>query len=64
MGDTSFNQEMTLLRAEQVHKVERAAGDQPMSLNFSHRCGEWERPNLKLNQLPDDVEVDWVKVWK
>ena len=52
------------LNGKQVHKADRVAIDTPMSLSISHRCGEWERPNLKLNQLPDDVEVDWVKVWK
>ncbi len=52
------------LNGKQVHKADRVAIDTPMSLTISHRCGEWERPNLKLNQLPDDVEVDWVKIWK
>jgi len=35
-----------------------------MYVQFSHRVGEWERPNLVLKQLPDDVDIDWVKVWK
>lgn len=52
------------LNGKQVNKADRAVGDKPMSLTFSHRCGEWERPNLNLKQLPDDVEIDWVKVWK
>jgi beta-glucanase (GH16 family) len=52
------------LNGKQVHKVDRPIGDQPMSLSFTHRCGEWERPNLNLKQLPDDIEIDWVKVWK
>jgi beta-glucanase (GH16 family) len=47
-----------------VHKADRAVGDAPMTLSFSHRIGEWERPNLNLKQLPDDVDIDWVKVWK
>ena len=47
-----------------IHKVDRTAIATPMSLSFTHRCGEWERPNLNLKQLPDDVDIDWVKVWK
>jgi hypothetical protein len=35
-----------------------------MYVQFSHRIGEWERPDLVLKQLPDDVDIDWVKVWK
>ena len=36
----------------------------PMFVQFTHRIGEWERPNLVLKELPDDVDIDWVKVWK
>jgi hypothetical protein len=35
-----------------------------MYVSFTHRIGEWERPKLVLKELPDDVDVDWVKVWK
>ncbi len=52
------------VNGKQVHKVDRVVVDAPMSLYFSHRIGEWERPNLNLKQLPDDVDIDWVKVWK
>jgi beta-glucanase (GH16 family) len=52
------------VNGKQVHKADRALGDAPMSLSFSHRVGEWERPNLVLKQLPDDFEIDWVKAWK
>jgi beta-glucanase (GH16 family) len=52
------------VNGKQVHKVDRVVVDAPMSLHFSHRIGEWERPNLNLKQLPDDVDIDWVKVWK
>jgi beta-glucanase (GH16 family) len=47
-----------------IHKVDRTVIETPMSLSITHRCGEWERPNLNLKTLPDDVDVDWVKVWK
>lgn len=52
------------VNGKQIHKVDRAMGDAPMSLSFSHRVGEWERPNLVLKNLPDDLDIDWVKVWK
>ena len=52
------------LNGKPVHKVDRPVVDAPMSLGISHRCGEWERPNLNLKQLPDDIEIDWVKIWK
>lgn len=52
------------VNGKQIHKADRALGDAPMSLSISHRVGEWERPNLNLKQLPDDLEVDWVKAWK
>ena len=52
------------INGKQVHKVDRVVVDAPMSLYFSHRIGEWERPSLNLKQLPDDVDIDWVKVWK
>jgi hypothetical protein len=52
------------VNGKQVHKVDRVVVDAPMSLHFSHRIGEWERPNLNLKQLPDDVDIDWVKIWK
>jgi beta-glucanase (GH16 family) len=52
------------VNGKQIHKVDRVVVDAPMSLSFSHRIGEWERPNLNLKQLPDDVDIDWVKIWK
>jgi hypothetical protein len=35
-----------------------------MRVLLSHRVSEFERKDLNLKQLPDDVEIDWVKVWK
>jgi beta-glucanase (GH16 family) len=52
------------VNGKQIHKVERTPIAEPMILSFSHRIGEWERPKLNLKQLPDDVDIDWVKVWK
>jgi hypothetical protein len=35
-----------------------------MSLAFNHRIEEQDRPRLNLKSLPDDIDIDWVKVWK
>ena len=35
-----------------------------MSLTLTHRIEEQDRPKLILKSLPDDVDIDWVKVWK
>jgi beta-glucanase (GH16 family) len=52
------------VNGKQIHKVDRIAIAAPMTLQFTHRIGEWERPKLVLKQLPDDIDIDWVKVWK
>ncbi len=52
------------VNGKQIHKVDRISIASPMTVQFSHRIGEWERPKLVLKQLPDDVDIDWVKVWK
>jgi beta-glucanase (GH16 family) len=52
------------VNGKSVHKVDRTVIDTPMVLGINHRCGEWERPNLNVKNLPDDVDIDWVKVWK
>jgi beta-glucanase (GH16 family) len=52
------------VNGKQIHKVDRTPIGTPMYVQFSHRIGEWERPKLILKQLPDDVDIDWVKVWK
>jgi beta-glucanase (GH16 family) len=52
------------VNGKQIHKVDRTPIAAPMYLSFTHRIGEWERPDLKLKELPDDVDVDWVKIYK
>jgi hypothetical protein len=52
------------VNGKQIHKVDRIAIAAPMTLQFTHRIGEWERPKLVLKNLPDDIDIDWVKVWK
>ena len=47
-----------------IHKLERKDFVRPMSLALVHRIDEDDRPRLVLKTLPDDVDIDWVKVWK
>ena len=47
-----------------MHKLDRKDFTRPMNLTLTHRVLEEDRPKLNLKQLPDDVDVDWVKVWK
>lgn len=53
-----------LVNGKVINKVDRTPIDQPMHLHLFHRIGEWERPKLVLKQLPDDMEIDWVKAYK
>jgi len=53
-----------LVNGKVIHKVDRTPIAAPMYLSLSHRIGEWERPKLILKDLPDDMDVDWVKIWK
>jgi len=52
------------VNGKQVHKVDRISIAAPMYMQFTHRIGEWELPKLVQKNLPDDVDIDWVKVWK
>ena len=47
-----------------VHKLERKEFVRPMHVTLTHRILEEDRPKLNLKSLPDDVDIDWVKVWK
>ena len=52
------------VNGKQIHKVDRISIATPMTMQFTHRVIEQERPKLVLKELPDDVDIDWVKVWK
>jgi beta-glucanase (GH16 family) len=52
------------VNGKQFHKVDRTPISTPMTMQFTHRIGEWERPRLNLKTLPDDIDIDWVKIWK
>jgi hypothetical protein len=53
-----------LIDGRVVHKLDRKEYVRPMHVVLSHRILEEDRPKLVLKQLPDDVDIDWVKVWK
>ncbi len=52
------------VNGKQIHKVDRISIATPMTMQFTHRIIEQERPRLVLKDLPDDVDIDWVKIWK
>ena len=52
------------VNGKQSFKFDKSEVKKPMILRFAHSVGEWERPSLNLKQLPDDIDIDWVKVWK
>jgi beta-glucanase (GH16 family) len=47
-----------------VHKLERKEYVRPMHIMINHRILEEDRAKLNLKSLPDDIDIDWVKVWK
>jgi beta-glucanase (GH16 family) len=47
-----------------MHKLERKDFTREMNVTLIHRVLEEDRPKLNLKSLPDDVDIDWVKVWK
>ena len=49
---------------KKVHQVDKQDVSKPMRLHLIHRVSEAERPSLNLKELPDDVDIDWVKSWK
>jgi hypothetical protein len=52
------------LDGKPVHKLDRKEFVRPMHLMLTHRVLEEDRAKLNLKQLPDDIDIDWVKVWK
>ena len=59
--DKSF---VWFINGKKVHQVDKQDVAKPMRIHLAHRVSEAERPSLNLKQLPDDVDIDWVKVWK
>ena len=47
-----------------VHKLDKPEVKEPMYISLNHWVSDFERKDLQPAKLPDDVEVDWVRVWK
>lgn len=47
-----------------VHKLDKPEVKEPMQVHLAHWVSDFERKDLVPGNLPDNVEVDWVKVWK
>jgi beta-glucanase (GH16 family) len=47
-----------------VHKLDKPEVKEPMHLFLGHWVSDFERKDLLPAKLPDDVEIDWVKIWK
>lgn len=47
-----------------VHKLDKPEVQEAMHVHLAHWVSDFERKNLVPANLPDNVEVDWVKVWK
>lgn len=47
-----------------VYKVDKPEVKEAMHVFFGHWVSDFERKDLQPAKMPDDVEIDWVKVWK
>ena len=49
---------------KKVMQIDRPEPIKAMALSVRHEALESDRKDFKEKNLPDDVEVDWVKIWK
>lgn len=47
-----------------IHKMDKIEAKEPMVVTLGHWVSDFESKDLVPAKLPDDFEVDWVKVWK
>jgi beta-glucanase (GH16 family) len=47
-----------------IHKIDKVDIKEPMVVYLGHWVSDFESKDLVPAKLPDDFEVDWVKVWK
>ncbi len=52
------------IEGKKIMQIERPDPFKPMVVFVTHYFIEDDRKHFKEKSLPDDVEVDWVKVWK
>ncbi len=49
---------------KKIHSLKLEVPQEKLFLSLGSTVSEFELPKLDPAKLPDDVEVDWVKVWK
>jgi len=49
---------------KKVMQIEKPDSVKAMALSIRHDALESDRKDFKEKNLPDDIEVDWVKIWK
>lgn len=49
---------------KEVYSTKKVAANTPTFLSLGHTVSEFEVPKLDPAKLPDDIQFDWVKVWK
>lgn len=49
---------------KKIHSVRLEVPQEKLFLSLGSTVSEFELPKLDPAKLPDDIEVDWVKVWK
>lgn len=49
---------------KEVFSTKKVVAKDPATLSLIHTVSEFEVPKLDPSKLPDDVQFDWVKVWK
>jgi hypothetical protein len=52
------------INGKKVMQIEKPDAIKLMALSVRHEALESDRKDFKEKNLPDDVEVDWVKIWK
>lgn len=52
------------INGKKVMQIDRPEPIKAMALSVRHEALESDRKDFKEKNLPDDIEVDWVKIWK
>ncbi|MGA0133555.1 MAG: glycoside hydrolase family 16 protein [Opitutales bacterium] len=52
------------INGKKVMQIDKPQPIRAMALSVRHEALESDRKDFKEKNLPDDVEVDWVKIWK
>jgi len=49
---------------KEVFSTKKVTAKDPAIISLGHTVSEFELPKLDPTKLPDDIQVDWIKVWK